>query len=403
MDQFAIQTRLAEATIETFHVSILPWTSWIDIEGFKKLILGSVDYCAASISPHPFDPMHEDPFEGVTWRDVLDLGIRGMGWRDESREHPYDRFPVQLKAQLTPELWDLSVQSAGLYVDFQTHATEIFVRWTLEGNPPAIVPGYTAPCGASGVDCYGLDDQGVWRWVGNQEAWEDPQCNGRVTCRPLDGKLRTYRIYLPLRRRVLAFEVGARESISTSAKRGEHPIAYYGTSIVHGAGVSRPGLTHAAQMGRRLKREVLNLGFCGRAFCEPAVAEALGRLDPILFIVDVVPNNCAVALAERLPRFLNILRAARPETPILLLGDRVFGDAAFVPERQRVYQEKNTSLEDVYAQAVASGMKDLHIHFADSWFGDDFEGTSDASHPNDLGAWRMAESLTPLVQHWITQ
>lgn len=83
--------------------------------------------------------------------------------------------------------------------------------------------------------------------------------------------------------------------------------------------------------------------------------------------------------------------------------DRVYGDAAFVPERQRVYQEKNASLQKVYDQAAAAGIKDLHIYFADSWFGDDFEGTSDASHPNDLGAWRMAESLTPLVQQWITQ
>jgi hypothetical protein len=346
--------------------------------------------------------MNKDPFAGVIWRNVLDLGIQGMGWRDESREHPYDRFPVPLKPQLTPELWNLSVQSAGLYVDFQTHATEIFVRWTLEGNPPAVVPGYNAPCGSSGVDCYGLDEQGVWRWVGNQEAWEDPHCNGRVTRRPLDGKLRTYRVYLPLMRRVFSFEVGARESISTLPKPDGQPIAYYGTSIVHGAGVSRPGLTHAAQMGRRLKREVLNLGFCGRAFCEAAVAEALGRLDPILFIVDVVPNNSAVDLAERLPRFLEVLRAARPETPILLLGDRVFGDAAFVSQRQSEYQDKNASLQKVYDQSVASGINDLHIYFSDSWFGDDFEGTSDASHPNDLGAWRMAESLTPLVRHWIT-
>jgi hypothetical protein len=347
--------------------------------------------------------MNKDPFEHVIWKNVLELGLRGLGWGDELREQPYDRFPVQLKAQISPDLWNLSLQSAGLYVEFQTDATEIFVRWTLEGAPPSIIPGYTASCGASGVDCYGLDDQGVWRWVGNQEAWGDPQCNGRVTRQLLDGKSRTYRMYLPLRRRVLAFEVGARESISALPKNGEAPIAYYGTSIVHGEGVSRPGLAHAAQVGRRLKREVLNLGFCGRAHCEPAVAEALGRLDPALYIVDVVPNNCAASLAERLPLFLKILRAARPDTPILLLGDRIFGDSSFVPERERVFQEKNASLQQVYDQAVASGMRKLHLHFADSWFGDDFEGTSDASHPNDLGAWRMAERLTPLVQPWITK
>jgi hypothetical protein len=38
IDQFAIQTLLAEATNETFHVSILPWTSWIDIEGFDLIV-----------------------------------------------------------------------------------------------------------------------------------------------------------------------------------------------------------------------------------------------------------------------------------------------------------------------------------------------------------------------------
>jgi hypothetical protein len=48
--------------------------------------------------------------KGVIWRNVLDLGIHGMGWRDESREHPYDRFPVHLKTQIAPELWNLSVQ-----------------------------------------------------------------------------------------------------------------------------------------------------------------------------------------------------------------------------------------------------------------------------------------------------
>jgi lysophospholipase L1-like esterase len=141
----------------------------------------------------------------------------------------------------------------------------------------------------------------------------------------------------------------------------------------------------------------------GRAYCETAVAEALGRLDPVLYILDVLPNNTAEELRERLPRFLDILRAARPEIPIVLLGDRVFGDAAFVPERQRVYQEKNTVLQKVYDQAVAAGMKELHLHMADFWFGDDFKGTSDASHPNDLGAWRMANGLIPVVRKSITE
>ena len=34
-------------------------------------------------------------------------------------------------------------------------------------------------------------------------------------------------------------------------------------------------------------------------------------------------------------------------------------------------------------------------------YGADGEGTGDGSHPNDLGAYRMAKALTPMVQQLI--
>ena len=156
-------------------------------------------------------------------------------------------------------------------------------------------------------------------------------------------------------------------------------------------------MTHAAQMARALDREVLNLGFCGRAWCEPVMAEALARIDPLLYLVDCLPNNSATELTERLPKFLQILRQARPHTPIMLVEDRLFGGAAFQPQRGNDQRCKNHTLHAIIDDLRQSGMQGLHLAAHPDWFGTDGDGTFDASHPNDLGAYRMAQALTPIV------
>ncbi len=83
---------------------------------------------------------------------------------------------------------------------------------------------------------------------------------------------------------------------------------------------------------------------------------------------------------------------------MLLLGDRVFGDAAFAPARAEAFDQKNAVLQALTDDLRSDGLEPLHLGFDPSWFGGDFEGTTDASHPNDLGASRMAGKLVPLVE-----
>lgn len=332
----------------------------------------------------------------VQWKDGRELGIRGLAWKEETRESPYDRFPLALKSLITPNLWGLSTQSAGLYVEFEAATKELFVRWILDGERKT--SPFDAEIGRSGLDVYGQNAEGRWFWVGNKEVWREPNPDGIVNRRPLDGQRRRYRVYLPLMRRIKEVAVGCREGVSAVEPAKTKPIAYYGTSIVHGAGISRAGATHAALLGRAVSREVYNLGFCGSAYCETAVAEALGRLDPDLFIVDVLPNNSAENLVERLPAFVRILSEARPSTPIMFLGDRDYGDAAFCPERKEVKEEKDAVLTRLFGDFQATAQAPHRLHLSESWYGKDNEGTVDASHPNDLGAFRMAEQLIPLVR-----
>jgi len=334
----------------------------------------------------------------IEWSDARELGLRGQAWSNEGRESPYDRFPAALQPGIPQKLWRLGTNSAGLYCDFRTSAKNIYIRWTAE--PATTVNGYSAPCGASGYDLYGRDSGGVWRWVGSQESWRAPDCDGRLNRAELDGQEREYRLYFPLRTRVLEVLVGGDSELKAALESDLKKVAYYGTSIVHGAGVSRPGLTHAAQIARRFNLEVWNLGVCGHAYCEPEICTAIGRLDPDLFLFDVLPNNSEESIGERLGYLINSVRVQHPATPIVLIGDRVFGDASFLPQREQIFEKKNAAQRQLFDKLVSAGDKNLFLITHPSWFGDDFEGTSDASHPNDLGAARMAAALGDKLAHF---
>lgn len=339
------------------------------------------------------DPAAAPPFPHR--KNGLDLTPAGLGWRGEPRENPWDRLPLDLKTQIPENLWNLGTQSAGVYLQFRSAATQLRVRWKLQEAWP-YAPNTTG-CGISGFDLYGRDAQGHWRWAGSVFTGNPAEGEATLNRMPLDGHPREYRLYLPLRRRVLGLEMGSDAEIVPLPRDPRPPLAYYATSIVHGEGVGRPGMTQAALVARHFDVELLNLGFCGSARCEPAIAAALARLDPRLYLIDVLPNNSAAEAAERIPPLLDTLRTARPHTPILLLGDRIYGDATFCPVRDAVFSEKNQTLAHIFADAQRRGMQHLHLHLDPDWYGEDREGTTDASHPNDLGAWRMAQKLIPLL------
>jgi hypothetical protein len=323
--------------------------------------------------------------------------MSGLAWQDEAHEQPFDRFPASMKALISDELWRLACQPAGVYVDFTGAPEQLYAKWHLSSPLPE--GDKIERLAQSGLDFYARDNQGQWRWAGSRSPWNAPDCDGSLPYGDLDGQEREYRVYLPKSNRTDRLLIGSKQELrSVDKPDSRRPIAYYGTSIVHGAGVGRPGMPHACQLARKLDREVFNLGFCGKAYCEIPVAEALGRIDARLYIVDCLPNNSPEQLAERLPPFLKRLRELRPDVPILLVEDREFGAARFQPFRSEVRRDKNRVLHGIIDALQDAGMTGLHLASHPHWYGDDGEGTVDGSHPNDLGAFRMAEALLPIVE-----
>jgi len=332
-----------------------------------------------------------------TWVDGAALCVEGRGWRDT--EGPFDRLPARAKGRVREVIWNLSRHTTGVTVRFVTDAVELRARWRLADPAPGAV--HTPLLAYSGLDLYAREPAGRWRWVGvsNEVQGAAPESSLTPWGRLAPGR-REYRLYLPVFNAVERLEIGvpAGAAVVAAAPRAERPVAYYGTSIVHGAGASRPGMTQAAILGRRLDYPLLNLGFAGNAHMEPEIAGLLAELDPAVYILDPVPNMNAAAIAERAEAFVRTLSAARPGTPIVLVEDRTYPAAWLTPAVAEENRTRRQAFRRVFADLVAAGVAPMHYLEGDALLGWDGEGTNDGSHANDLGAMRMADALEPVVR-----
>ena len=142
--------------------------------------------------------------------------------------------------------------------------------------------------------------------------------------------------------------------------------------------------------GRQLNVEVINLGFSGSGRMEPVMGDLLAELDPSVYVLDCIWNMSPDEVGERVEPFVKRLRAAHPDTPILLAEDSNY--------QNQCPTEKGRVLRTVLDKLAADGVKNLHFLSSENMLGTDFEGTVDGTHPNDLGMVRQAEAFTKALQ-----
>src|SRR5690606_35756276 len=134
----------------------------------------------------------------------------------------------------------------------------------------------------------------------------------------VSGEDREYLFYLPLYNGIESLMIGVPKytNISPTAPADHKPIVFDGTSIIQGGCASRPGMSTTSILGRKLDREIINLGFSGSGRMEPALARLLAELDPSVYFLDCLPNLNPDQVSERVEPFVKILRERHPLTPI---------------------------------------------------------------------------------------
>ena len=369
----------------------------IESNGFR--LLSSAPFTVGRQYMSIFHKAEYKPESAVRWRDVREARIEGQGWKE--LKHPFDRLPAKAEGVVRPPVWSLGQNSAGIAARFVTNADRIHMRWSVRKK--ALALPHMPATGVSGLDLYVRAANG-WRYLSTGMP-KDAVGNEKVVG-GLTAERREYMIYFPLYNGLDTLEIGlpgdAAFEPGPARKAGTKPVVFYGTSILQGGCASRPGMAYPSIIGRKLDLPAINLGFSGNGKTEPEMARLLAELDPAVYVMDSLPNLSPQETAERIPPFYRTLRAAHPDTPVILVENVAYTDAPFVESRRSKYTQANGHLRTFYEKLKAEG--DRHVYYvpAPALLGDDAEGTVDGTHPTDLGFLRMADTvgaaLTPLIR-----
>lgn len=287
--------------------------------------------------------------------------------------------------------------STGLAVVFRTDSRTVRARWNTSGRNA----GANMSAGAQkGLDLYIMrDGEWVFAGVGN------PKMDGKndvheatvVDNMPEGDKLCL--MYLPLFDRVDRLEIGIGEgcSIAAAGNPFRHKIVFHGSSITHGAAAGRSGMSYPSRFGRQTGLYAINLGFSGMSTLQPEFAAYLaGVEDADAFVFDTFSNPGGDVIEERFDRFVDIIRAKHPDTPLIFMQTIRRETRNFNLRTEEFEARKQSAAERVVRERMKC---DRNIWFIDStdWLGDDHTATSDGTHPTDLGFDRMLERMQPRI------
>jgi lysophospholipase L1-like esterase len=312
----------------------------------------------------------------------------------------YTRLPKSAEHIVRTNVWNLSKNSAGISIRFQSNATKIAVRWILKNN---FTISNMTPIAAKGFDLYAYTE-GVWRFVGSAKPTEH-RTNESVIISDMSAQNREYLLNLPLYDGVSSIEIGVDTGASINKPihpiiSNKNPIVLYGTSITQGASASRPGLIYGALLQRFLQKEVINLGFSGNGKFEKTITPYIMSADPSLIILDCTPNSDAQTIQGNLPALIDDIRSKNSTVPILLVESIVRDYAYFKKNDSSVFGSlpyingQNYALRCVYEEKIKMYKKIFYISQKELIDVDRYpENTIDGTHLSDIGHYQIFKAL----------
>ena len=311
------------------------------------------------------------------------LCLNGFYWRKPGE--PFRRMPVDPK--LPDAINILSAHASGGVLRFRSNTSLIKIRTKIRIlNNTADIMAY----GRLGFDLY-ID--GVFRKVTRMNFDEIRSFDHSYVFtlqETSDGAMHEYQLYFPLYAEVLEFGIAFSPDAGFEPPApfaDDRPIVLYGTSIEQGCNASRPGLAVGNQLSRKLNLPVLSFGFSGSGHGEAVVAEQLAKIaDPRVYVLSYDANVSPEDLEKTLCPFVEILKKAHPETPIISVSHLQIPrqDPESEWHKRRTAAHKNAGTEFLDGLTV---------------LGPDYDDCStDTVHPNDIGMKRFADALAAKIK-----
>ncbi len=332
--------------------------------------------------------------EGIAWYDPASAPFRvgGLAWF--AQDGVYRRLPDD--PALPSAVNDLRWNTTGGTIAFRTNANRILVDVDF-GNCPFAAMWHFAPTGASGIDLY-TGEPGHWKTSGVLRM-EIGTYKGQAELLRLSTppQWRDCLLNLPLYGGIRSIRIGVEEEaqIAPPTPWASHKrIVIYGGSTVQGACVSRPGRAYMNIIARHFNLDMVNLGFSGSSRFEPVLAKYTAAVkNPCVVFVEGDRNAGIDRVRDLEPAFIQTIRDAHPEVPIVVLhGNKVWdNDTLTLSEAKRLEIMEE---QQKFVHKMQEHDKHLFWWNCQDFLGEDHtEATVDGLHPNDLGAYRIAENM----------
>ena len=383
--------------------------------------------------------------EAVDWVPATTLGIGGRAFNLSGGEDTYARLPSSAKADLTPGEFESSRAPSGLFVQFQTDASAIYLQYQLNSTVLSPLP-YIPPNGYSGCDMFRWDDAtSAWRWLettfdglsaspgkkglvvesplfADSEGWP----TGPVPANPTLNATYTYRLHLPNFAPVSGVSVGVPPQATitgdSSWAGAQWVVTFIGTATTQGAVTGRPGQSLPSRLTRSLLQQltsqspsspsadvvVHNMGFgAGSCQLEAGLAKWMASTASTkLYVVDCAWDMSVDAITANTGAFVTSLRATRPGVPLLLVEPTDFrpswalGQGGGGGSNNNDVLAKRAALRQVYNALLASGVTSVWYQPGEPLTGaypDWDEPAFDGRYPMDDAHRVIAGVLAPVV------
>lgn len=306
------------------------------------------------------------------------------------------RIPRSVAETVSKGVAAKSAFAAGGRIRFSTDSTSVSLKVEYGKGESATVMNY---CVTHGFDVYRCEQNGEEAFVGAMRP-KNPDVNYQTVeycVQTRCEEMSFYTINMPcfaeVKRAFIGIENGSR--LERGKKyRNEKPVVFYGSSITQGVAAGRPGNTYENFISQTYNLDYRNYGFGGNAKAEPTLAEFLAGLEMCAFVSDYDHNAPNVEYLRQTHYSLyETIRRKHPDIPYIMISKPDFFTN---PE---VNAARRDVIRESYEKAKAAGDENVWLIDGETLFAGPFyrSCTSDGVHPNDLGFYRMAEKIGPVI------
>lgn len=283
--------------------------------------------------------------------------------------------------------------SAGLAVLFETNSSTISVK-----------PDYgymnrgvnTMGISLRGYDLYIMKD-GKWLYAASKAPADGKEENNLVLIKDLPQGVKKCMLYLPIYSELYSLKIGTEKGseITPMESPFRYRVGIFGSSFTQGISTSRPGMSYPMQLMRNTGIQILGLGCSGNCKLQPYFADVLCDADVDAFIFDAFSNPSAAMIKERLFPFIEKVRKAHPDIPLIFMQTIYREGRNFSTVTAAYEQAKMDMASELMTEAVK---KYDNVYFIRTDTGrNGHESSVDGIHPSDMGYLGWAESIEKQV------